>query len=627
MFHRESRSELRVANLEAIFQLHSSALSWLEEYTGISYPFSKFDFVVIPDFQFGGMEHPGAIFYKGSRLFLEETATQDDLLGRASLIAHEVAHMWFGDLVTMTWFDDVWMKEVFANFVAAKIVNPSFPDVRHDLRFFLQHYPSAYAIDRSSGTHPIRQELPNLREAASLYGAIIYQKAPIVMQQLEALVGAENFRAGVREYLKEYQFGNASWPDLVRILDKYSEEDIQGWSHVWVEEEGRPTVSLDIEAENDGTISQMILKQRDPLGRGRTWLQPMSVFVGGPGGGEYFPTWTRGAASEINVAPGRRSNGVVLVNGKGQGYALTVLDSNSQGFLLRELPRFEEPMIRAVGLVSLWEGLLEGFVTPADFVSLGLRLLAVESNELVLQRLLAYLEETYWRFLEEGTMENAGELLEATLLTRIEGAKTRTEKALFFQVFRSIATSQEAMERLISLWEGSSEIAGLELGEMERIDLAFELALRGVPEGREMLLRELEQQEDQERRQRIEFLIPSVSSSFEERRKFFQSLADEENRVYETWVLEGLRNLHHPLRAVESADLLEPGLELLLEIERTGSIFFPKRWLDSLFWGHRSREAAATVNQFLERDAAYPKRLVLKIRQSADLLFRAASLQ
>jgi aminopeptidase N len=256
---------------------------------------------------------------------------------------------------------------------------------------------------------------------------------------------------------------------------------------------------------------------------------------------------------------------------------------------------------------------------------LGLRLLAVEPNELVLQRLLAYLEETYWRFLDEGTMENAGERLEAILLTRIEGAKTRTEKALFFQVFRSTATSQEAMERLISLGQGSSEIVGLELGEMERIDLAFELALRGVPEGREMLLRELEQQEDQERRQRIEFLIPSVSSSSEERKKFFQSLADEENRVYETWVLEGLRNLHHPLRAVESADLLEPGLELLLEIERTGSIFFPKRWLDSLFWGHRSPEAAATVSQFLERDTAYPKRLVLKIRQSADLLFRAAS--
>ena len=97
--------------------------------------------------------------------------------------------MWFGDLVTMRWFNDVWMKEVFANFMAAKIVNPSFPDVNHELRFLLAHYPAAYDVDRTAGTNPIRQPLDNLNEAGSLYGAIIYQKAPVVMRQLEALLG------------------------------------------------------------------------------------------------------------------------------------------------------------------------------------------------------------------------------------------------------------------------------------------------------------------------------------------------------------------------------------------------------------------------------------------------------
>ncbi|HUV13677.1 MAG TPA: M1 family aminopeptidase, partial [Acidobacteriota bacterium] len=625
MFHRESRRDMHSANLEAIFQLHSTALSWLEEYTDIPYPFSKFDFVVIPDFQFGGMEHPGAVFYKASRLFLEETATQDDLLGRASLIAHEVAHMWFGDLVTMTWFDDVWMKEVFANFFAAKIVNPSFPDVRHDLRFFLEHYPAAYEIDRSSGTHPIRQKLANLNEAASLYGAIIYQKAPIVMRQLEALVGAEEFRQGMREYLEEFRFGNASWPDLIEILDKHSKEDTRGWSRAWVEEEGRPTVSTETDADADGVIRKLSLKQRDPLGRDRVWLQPMTLFLGDPRQGEYFPTWTRGGSSEIPEAQGKRREGAILVNGAGWGYALTVLDPSSQRLLLRDLPRFQEPMIRAVALVSLWDGLLEERVEPSDFVDLGLRTLAVEQNELILERLLGYLEQTYWRFIGGQEREEVSQRFETTLWTRLEGAQTTTAKALFFQTFCSIARSDEALEKLISLWEGSGEISGLEIAEMERIDLAFELALKGVPESSEMLLRELEQQDDPERRQRIEFLLPSVSSSVEDRRKFFESLAEVENRAYETWVLEGLRNLHHPLRAEESIDLLEPGLELVLEVEQTGSIFFPKRWLDSLFTGHRSKEAAATVSRFLEERPSYPTRLVLKIRQSADLLYRAAS--
>src|SRR5258705_4519790 len=141
---------------------------------------------------------------------LDESATENQKLDRASVIAHETSHMWFGDLVTMRWFNDVWMKEVFANFMAAKIVNPSFPHVNHELRFLVSNYPAAYAVDRTGGTHPIRQELANLNEAGSLYGAIIYQKAPIVMRQLERLIGADNMRDRLRMYLKQVSFRHAT---------------------------------------------------------------------------------------------------------------------------------------------------------------------------------------------------------------------------------------------------------------------------------------------------------------------------------------------------------------------------------------------------------------------------------
>ena len=112
--------------------------------------------------------------------------------------------MWFGDLVTMRWFNDVWMKEVFANFMAAKIVNPAFPEINHDLRFLCRHYPAAYDVDRTAGTNAIRQRLDNLNEAGSLYGAIIYQKAPIVMRQLEMIGTPNRLREGLREYLKQH---------------------------------------------------------------------------------------------------------------------------------------------------------------------------------------------------------------------------------------------------------------------------------------------------------------------------------------------------------------------------------------------------------------------------------------
>ena len=171
----------------------------------------------------------------------------------------------------MKWFTDVWMKEVFANFMAAKIVNPSFPGINHELRFLHAYYPLAYDVDRTAGTNAIRQRLDNLKDAGTLYGAIIYQKAPIVMRQLETIVGADAFRDGLREYLRRYQFGNASWPDLIAILDALTPEDLATWSHAWVEEAGRPIVRTEVSVSS-GRISRLAFTTRDPSPRrGLTW--------------------------------------------------------------------------------------------------------------------------------------------------------------------------------------------------------------------------------------------------------------------------------------------------------------------------------------------------------------------
>ena len=142
-YFRETDPAKIKLSVDTIFDIHTKSIAFLEDYTQIPFPFQKLDFVAIPDFQYGGMEHVGAIDYKAATLFLDSGATKDQQNTRANLIAHEVSHMWFGDLVTMLWFNDVWMKEVFANFMAAKIVNPSFPNINHELRFFLQHARSS----------------------------------------------------------------------------------------------------------------------------------------------------------------------------------------------------------------------------------------------------------------------------------------------------------------------------------------------------------------------------------------------------------------------------------------------------------------------------------------------------
>ena len=278
MFHRESDPVRLQRNLADIFDLHARSLDFMARYTGIDYPFDKLDFVLLPTFPFPAMEHAGSIAYMAEELLLDASATQNDRLVRAQLIAHETAHSWFGNLVTMRWFDDVWTKEVFANFMASKIADPLFPDVRHDLRFFRQHHRGAYDVDRSAGTHPIRQPLDNLDDAASLYTAIIYQKAPVVMRQLESLIGEAAFRDGLREYLKRHAFANATWDDLIDAFAPHAGFDLRAWSRVWIDQPDRPTIATDF-ALREGRVERLRLRQSDPQARGRLWQQQLRVTI------------------------------------------------------------------------------------------------------------------------------------------------------------------------------------------------------------------------------------------------------------------------------------------------------------------------------------------------------------
>ena len=163
-YYRETDPK-RLAQLDTIFDQVAASLEWLEEYTGIDYPFAKYDFVILPGFQYGGMEHTGATLYNDTQMFLSENPTPDEELRRIQLIAHETAHMWFGDYVTMAWFDDVWTKEVFANYFAARITEPLFPDINHRLNWLKSYATSSLAEDLTLGTTSIRQPLDNLRNA------------------------------------------------------------------------------------------------------------------------------------------------------------------------------------------------------------------------------------------------------------------------------------------------------------------------------------------------------------------------------------------------------------------------------------------------------------------------------
>ncbi len=235
VYHRETDPK-KIAQIPDIFNEAGEALSWMEEFTNIKMPFSKYDLVVVPNFQFGGMEHPGTIFYNENTMFLGEHPTPDERLARIKLISHETAHLWFGDLVTMRWFDEVWTKEVFANHLAAKMAEPMFPEINHELSWLKGYLALAMDEERTEGATPIRQDLPNLADAGLIYNNMVYDKAPVMMRILEEKIGTEAFREGMRKYLSEYSYANSTWDDLVAILDSISDKDVKSFSESWVNE-------------------------------------------------------------------------------------------------------------------------------------------------------------------------------------------------------------------------------------------------------------------------------------------------------------------------------------------------------------------------------------------------------
>ena len=626
MFHRETDSAKVARNRDAIFDLHASALEYLEDYTAIPYAFGKFDFVAIPAFQFGGMEHAGKILYNASGLMLDESATQNQLLGRASVIAHETAHMWFGDLVTMRWFNDVWMKEVFANFMAAKIVNPSFPTVNHELRFLLSHYPAAYEVDRTAGANPIRQILENLNEAGSMYGAIIYQKAPIVMRHLEALLGKDNFRDGLREYLKAHAFGNATWADLIDVLDRRTPLDLQLWSHAWVDQPGRPIIDTHL-TMTGGKISRLAFVQRDARARNLVWPQQLRVTLGTAAGRDTLNVDLRGPTTEVARAIGKPAPLYVLPNGEGWGYGEFRLDAMSRNYLLKSLPEIDDALTRGSAWVTMWDALLDGKVAPEAFFDLAMQSLPREADEQMTSRILGYASNTWWRFVDTPIRTARAARFESLLREGLAAARTPSQKASWFATLRNVATTPETVTWLRQVWEKKENVAGLPLAEADYTTLALELAVRQVDGWNTILTEQLARIENPDRKARFQFVMPALSADAAVREKWFVALRDVNNRRREPWVLEGLNYLHHPLRAEASKKYVQPSLEMLWEIQKTGDIFFPKRWLDATLGGHSSTEVADTVRAFLKAlPGNYPERLRNITLQSADELFRAADI-
>ena len=467
-------------------------------------------------------------------------------------------------------------------------------------------------MDRTAGSNPIRQELANLNEAGSLYGAIIYQKAPIAMRQLETIVGESGFRDGMREYLKQFSFGNATWLDLVGILEARNPGKVAPWSKAWVEQRGRPEISVLV---SDGRVR---LTQRDPLGRGLQWPQRLLVSVAG----ERQEVSLAGKTAEIAV---KSRPAYVLPNAGGLGYGLFRLDAATRRYLLGHVEELPDALDRGSAWVALYEEMVEGDVKGAEFLDAAMRAVERESDEQNTQRILSYLVRTFWQQLPAARRTERAAGVEALLREGMAKSPTASRKSAWFSAFRETALTRDGLAWLERVWRREEKVEGLTFAETDEIEMAMNLAVREVPGWEKILEAQLARTQNPDRKARFAFVTPALSADPAVREQSFARFQDVKNRSHEPWVLEAMRYLNHPLREAHARRFVRPALELLPEIQRTGDIFFPKRWLDATLGGHRSPEAAAAAREYLSRHPELPERLRWVVLSAADDLFRTAA--
>ncbi|MFQ8831104.1 M1 family aminopeptidase [Parabacteroides merdae] len=611
IYHRETDPK-KVAQCPDIASEVFDALEWQEEYTQIPYPFAKYDLIILPGFQFGGMEHTGATLYTDGRMFLNENPTLNERLGRSSLIAHETSHMWFGDFVTMEWFNDVWTKEVFANFYASRMIEPLFPEVNHSLNFMLDYIPAAYSEDRTAGANPVKQQLENMRDAGLMYGNIIYDKSPVILEMLVKKMGKEPFRKGIREYLKTYAYGNATWEGLIGILDTYTDDDLSAWSHVWVNEKGMPEISCE-------AGKKLYVEQSDPLGRGLLWEQDLSFLIVHSDGETEEVQATFAKNERLKFVDLKRQAGegsFVIPNADGKGYGFFRLLEKDTKACLAYLPACKDEVLRGSLLITLYENLLNRTISSESYMEAMLDYLPGENNSLLFSAALGYIGNC------QRLYPSDPKKLEQVLWRIVTTAEQPQRRLQAFRQYRSIARSPEAVGRLYALWKDGKAPAGCSLSENDYISLSYGLAIQMPDKADEIVATQQARIINPDRKRQYAFISPSVSPRKEVRDSVFASLLVAGNRRVEPWASAALSNLNCQLRQKEAVGYIRPALEVLQEVQRTGDIFFPRDWVRALLSGHTSPEAKKEVDDFFATHPDYPVLLSNKIRQQADHLYR-----
>ena len=661
IYVRKSQAEKFEQHAAEVFRLNREGVKFLENYFDYKFPFPKYDLVLIPEFPFGGMEHAGCTFLREDRVIFPTEPTKNDYITRANVIFHEAAHQWFGDTVTMRWFDDLWLKEGFAEFMAYKTLEKVMPEYNAWKIFYERNKQAAYLTDSTRGTTPIYQEIPNLSAAKSAYGNIVYRKAPSFLRQAEFYLGEDKFQTAVRAFLKKHEFKNAEWTDLVKEFETASKQDLKDWANVWVKQKGLPIVTLSrtelktktdkgeqvftsyglkmlarVYGSEDCGNWQMKTKMLYSFPDSKTETEvvelPEPLNCGATS--NFMPTTNSLEGTLLEEEKGktvkvenRKSPNFVFPNYQDYGYGIFLLDERSRAYVLENIQREKDDFLRTMMWGALWDSVRETELNPKDYVELVIKNLGVESDESTIQTLLGRVSTAMNYYLSDAQSKELAPQIENLLIDKMQNAPTLGQRITFYRAFLNVASSEKARSILKDILSGKLVIKELQLKSKDRFDIMTRLAIVGDKDGEQMIYKYFATDlklTDEEKR--YAFAAAAGIPSKEIKEKYFNDFLNNKD-ISESYI----ETAFVPFNSVRHSELTLPYLERALaelpNLKKNRKIFFVNGWLAAFIGGQKSEQALAMVNKFLADNPTLDNDLRLKILENVDALERAVKIR
>jgi aminopeptidase N len=480
---RSMRRELEHWSDE-LFEVTAQGLDYFVDLFGRPYPFAKLDQVFVPEFNAGAMENVGAVTLH-DRLLFRDPPTYAQRLVRAEVVLHELAHMWFGDLVTMRWWDDLWLNETFATYLSYRCLADAtrFTDAWQAFNGDMR--PAAHRQDQLSTTHPVATTVEHTDEAVGNFDAITYEKGAAVIKQLVATIGEESFRAGLQAYIDRHAWDNATLADLLRAFGEAAGQRLDDWARLWLQSPSLNTITVDWSIAT-GRVSDLRLRQSAPPDH--PTLRPHTSVLGLVREGEdselvidAIPVRIDGDSQDVSEAVGRPAPLFVYPDLGDHDYAVVHLDPVSLAFALERLPDLTDPLLRQQVWSSLWEMVRDTRLASTTYLAAIRRFAPAEADRALLQSVLDRATEALRRYVPDHRTPEEERLLVSVAID--VASQTDGERRLIWaRTAVAAADSSPDIERLRSLVHGGWARSGFEPDQEMRWQVAIKAAAFGLDE-------------------------------------------------------------------------------------------------------------------------------------------------